>query len=350
MLNKKILALCDTDKRYTDKLRDLLEERESFPFSVSVYSDFENLKKDVKKGFINAVLLSEGFLEEDTAQSEEFFDDNRIMLMILGSGSVIRGKAPVIRKFRSGEFIRKEILGCFSDYKSCEEKDGKSAGPSPSMAGYRETKVICAYTPVGRCLQTTFSVLLGELMAKKHPVLYINAEPYSGLLGKGEFNQANDITDLIYYMRNNPEKMLLKLESMVVSLSGLDCISPVKTISDLHSINGDDWLSLLSTLRESGLYEYVIIDLSDGVIGLNDILRYGDIIYTVTRPDHMAETKMKIYEDSLKASDYGDILSKTKKLSFPFYQKLPSDPAELTGCEMKGAVLKIIEEDLGIEL
>ena len=37
------------------------------------------------------------------------------------------------------------------------------------------------YSPVHRCLQSSFALTLGQLLSEKHPTLYLNFEHYIGI-------------------------------------------------------------------------------------------------------------------------------------------------------------------------
>ena len=43
-----------------------------------------------------------------------------------------------------------------------------------SVVNGKELKLIGVYSPVGKCLQTSFAFVLGQLLSKKHKVLYLN--------------------------------------------------------------------------------------------------------------------------------------------------------------------------------
>ena len=52
----------------------------------------------------------------------------------------------------------------------------------------KTTEIIGIFSPLGRCLKTSFALTLGQILAKERAVLYLNMEEYSGfeeLMGKG---------------------------------------------------------------------------------------------------------------------------------------------------------------------
>lgn len=348
-MNKKILAICDTDERYSGKLSELLEERSSFPFSIGVYTDLSVFKRDYTKGIFEVALIADSLLLE-LPDNDILFNSNICLTVILDSGVMNRGNAPSIWKYQSGENIRKEIMNLCSDYKLKHEKDTTSAGLSPSVSGHRETKVIAVYTPVGRCLQTTFSMTLCHLLSKNNPVLYINLESVCGHSELyAETENGKDITDLIYFLRNNKNKFMYRFESIKNSLIGFDYIPPAKSFVDFKSVPTKDWLELFEVIKDYSHYEFIIVDFSSEVPGLPDLLRYSLEVITLTKPDKVATEKILRYENTLSSLEYDDVIAKTKKIELPSV-KIPSSINSITGSEFSQTVNKIILEDLYLGL
>ena len=220
-----------------------------------------------------------------------------------------------IDKYQSVEAVVRKVLELASD-----------AGllPPAARAGGREgMKLIGVYSPVGRCLQTTFSFTLGQLLARKHRVLYLNFECFSGFgkMLRKEFQA--DLSDLIYFLHNRDGRFPYRLESMTQKLNGLDYIPPAFSCLDLQRVEKEEWLALLDELGQSGLYEYVILDLSEVINGLFDILKLCSAVYTIVRDDGFAAAKQEQYEALLTCLDHEDILENTKKCRLPLFRQLP---------------------------
>lgn len=243
-----------------------------------------------------------------------------------------------IDKYQSVEAVVRKVLELASD-----------AGllPPAARAGGREgMKLIGVYSPVGRCLQTTFSFTLGQLLARKHRVLYLNFECFSGFgkMLRKEFQA--DLSDLIYFLHNRDGRFPYRLESMTQKLNGLDYIPPAFSCLDLQRVEKEEWLALLDELGQSGLYEYVILDLSEVINGLFDILKLCSRVYTIVRDDGFAAAKQEQYEALLTCLDHEDILENTKKCRLPLFRQLPQGLEGLTRGELADLVRGLIEEDL----
>ena len=324
------MAICDSDKNYAYRLQEVLTKRESFPLSVSVYTDVGQLRTEDLKQF--RILLADGKIYEELSKDTA----KRERLVLLDSGENIKaGKS--IRKYQSGEDIRKQLMEVYAEW---------AVAGDMAKNGGRHTTVIGIFSPVCREIQTSFSLLMGQFLAKKNRVLYLNFEPFSGLSGLLDHSGDRDLTDLVYYLEGGKERLVYKLESMVGNVNGLDYISPAFSFIDLGQISAENWLLLLQTLRETGNYDYIILDLSELVQGLLDVLRSCEMIYTISDREGMALSRMKQYEDLLKALEYEDIVTLTSKCELPHFKKLPGSIEELPYSDLAGYVKRIVEEEI----
>ena len=325
------MAVCDSETEYAYQLVDYFSNKKGFPFQVQMFSSENNLKEYAKNHPILVALIAQKDFSEDikTVPVEH--------ILILGEDCEKEIKdIKTIEKYQSCERIIKELL----DWLFQEGVLGRSISNS------KEMKLIGIYSPVGKCLKTSFSFVLGQLLGKKHKVLYLNMESYSGLgqLLQKEFS--TDMSELIYYLQNSKEKFIYRMGSMAEKAGGLDILPPFDSFLDFVSVSGDEWIQLFQEIEKGSDYEYLILDLSDAVQGLFDILRLCDVVYTLSREDGFSMAKIAQYEEVLKKCNYEDVWKKTRHCTIPLIKNLPPGLLQLTFTELAEYVRERIEEDL----
>lgn len=325
------LAICDPDETYPEKLQRNLMNRNSFPFSVSIFGKVEELKKVNEKKPFEIILVAESIYEE--VEEEKF---SGMVILLQENGMISVTKKERIRKYQSSETIRKMILELYADWNGTVSKQNIMQ---------KDTCLVGIYSPLGRCLQTSFSLLLGQFLAEKQNVLYLNFEPFTGLSGLLGREEEKDLTDLVYYLENGTNRFLYKLESMVSNVNGLNYVAPAYSYMDIAAVKAEDWLLLIQSLKECGNYDVIILDLSELVQGLPDILRECSYIYTLNQNKGAAVHKMKEYENLLNRWEYQDVIGKTKKLEIPVFQSLPSTLDTMLYGELADYVRGVLREE-----
>lgn len=339
-MKKNILAVCDGEQEYACHFLDYLSQpgiRESFPFEVRAFTDQSAMESFCEKNRVQLLLISQPIYEK----RERWQADSVLVLTESGGGppGAPGTDAPYIGKYQSMEAMIRRIMELSAQ-----------AGLLPPAVQPKEPgkmTLLGIYSPVGRCLQTTFSFSLGQLLARKHKVLYLNFECFSGLEHMLRREFATDLSDLIYFLHNKDGRFPYRLEGMAQKINGLDIIPPAFSCLDLMQVEKAEWLALLDELEKSGLYEYVILDLSESIQGLFDILKRCNRVYTIVREDGFAQAKQEQYEELLACLKCQDILEKTRKCRLPLFRSLPAGLENLTRGELAGVVGKLIEEDLG---
>lgn len=332
-MNKKVLAILDGEARYAQGLMEYLSEKESLPFRVHIFTDRSRFNSFDGKDEIECLLVSESVYDEG-------IDQNNIphLIILSESGKILEDTVHHINKYQSCENIYREVIKYYAE-------NGEYPLSSLRKNGKR-IKVIGIYTPIGRCLQTTFAFTLGQILSRKGKTLYMNFEQYSGFsrMLRKEFD--SDISDLMYYFECAREKLVYRIESMVETINGLDFIPPAQIYQNLAGIKGDQWIELFREMERSTEYEYLILDMTDGMLDLWEVLRFCDIVYTISRNDAFALAKIEQYEKALTRAEYADVLEKTKKCKLPIFQNLPQNFEELTHSELASFLKERIVPDI----
>lgn len=331
-MNKKVLALYDGEESYLRHMAEYMERKEAFPFAVYAFSKEQEIIKFAEGHAIEILLVAEN------SYHEGLHELGAIQTMVLNeSGNEVGTEVKNINKYQTSEKILGEVLNAYA---------GAAEHVGRRLLSGRKMKIIGNYTPVRRCLQTTFALCMGQMLAKKHKVLYLNFESYSGMSYMLNREFSMDITDVLYFFNCEREKLAYRMAGMVQSLNGMDFIPPVIAYRDIAGITGEQWLQLFQEMEVISEYEYLILDLSEQMQGLFEILRECYKVFTITREDSFAASKLRQYEEIMQLSEYEDIALKTKKWRLPLFHHLPDNLTQLTHGELAAYVKKIIEEDI----
>lgn len=334
-MRQKVFAICDMEEAYALRLMEYMLEKVRLPYVLHLFTKVEELQKFVQQEKIEILLISEGALK---ILREEYVRQQVAQIFILQENDTNkREDVCCISKFQSPQKIVEMLSESIVDL-----SDWNMEETVPDMAA----KLIGTYSPVKRCLQTTFALTLGQILAKEHRTLYINFENYSGFgqMLKRQFSM--DMMDLMYYFRCAKDKLPLRLTSIIQNINGMDYIPPVQSHAGVREASGSQWLELCRYIAGVGQYEYIILDLDDGMEGLFDLLKQCHKIYTITKEDSFAVAKLNQYEQILKFNELEEIADKTVKCRFPTFKEIPVNLELMTHGELAGYVKAIVKEDL----
>ncbi len=327
MLKKRILAVCDPETEYTGRFCDYISKRGNCPFEPAAFTSREMLEKFCQTEEIAVLLISEKIY--DTTLRDKVAG----ILLIL---SEEEEEGTICRYQPCEEILRSVMRNC--------EGYGEETVQSHNRQG--SIRLIGLFSPVRRCMQTGFALTMGEMLAREHKTLYLNFESFSGFSRRLDQEFMTDMSDLIYYVTNAREALFYKLKGMTGTIRNLDYIPPVFSCMDLARITPKQWFMMLEELERHTDYEYLILDLSEQIQGLFDLLRSCEKIFTLVREDSAAMCKLYHYEKLLERAEYGDVLKKTCKYRLPFIRNLSLDLEMLTHGELAVYVKKVIREHL----
>lgn len=334
-MTQKIMAICDTEEGYAFRMAEYLLEKVKLPYTLHLFTTVEELEKFAGREEIEVLLIAESawrLIKEEYVRKQV-----AQMFVLQESGEAAGEDMRCISKYQSPEMVVQEMLNVIADgsgWKDCPE------------ATDTVVKMIGIYSPVKRCLQTSFALSLGQLLAKEHKTMYLNFEMYSGLGELLRREYQTDMLDVMYYFQSAREKLALRLPTIIQNAGGLDYIPPMQYSLGIREVPGEQWLALCRDIAAIGEYEYMILDLDDGIDGLFDLLKNCQKIYTITREDPFAQAKLRQYEQMLQQGELGEISEKTVKCRFPIFQELPDSLDMMTHGELAGYVKSIIKEDI----
>lgn len=293
---KHYLSIVDKDREYAGKLADYLNAKEGFPFIVRTYDDTQ-LKE-------NNISESDLILVDETLRLA--INNLREKVIVL-SASITEERNGIryLSKYNDCESIAREILAYGSKMESL------------SIFVNRTTplRVLSFYSPVKRCGQTTLAMNFAKELSKRSRTLYINMQGFSGLDERLGVSYTKDITDLLYNYENGAQNLSTVIGSIVESVDGLDIMPSVRGHEELINISYERWKSLIGLFERDSDYEYLILDLSDGVKGLEQIMEESEKVISITVDNSEEKAKYNEYIKLLEITGHEEIIKKTVKLS-----------------------------------
>jgi hypothetical protein len=300
------------------------------PWKVHTYTDVKELLQEEKESAIDVLVVAERTYQEELAALHP------LRTVILNESGLTRWNEFVnVDKYQQAASVLQSILEA---YLELEDMD------LPRLQGSGKTSFVGIYSPVRRSMQTTFALTLGQMLAETHRVLYLNFEHYCGISELAANAGARDLADLLYFLMSEGDKFRLRIQTIVQHKGSLDYVSPMKSGQNLLSVSPREWIRLLQRLEELGEYDYVILDLSESMQGLFDILRLCTKVFTLTREDRIAQGKLAEYEHLLSWYEYGDVLQKTHKCVAPQVKRIPEELEQYTRGEMADFVQGLMQE------
>lgn len=327
---EEVMVLCDPEEEYAQLMTEFLKKHKELPWKIRTYTSVDDLLR-MEKGAVGLLVVSEA------AYSEELQSIQTPRIIVLNESGVVRWEnVCYVDKYQHADEVLREILLLYI------EVAGRCP---PRLRRKTDTVFVGNYSPVHRCMQTSFALTMSQLLAREHSVLYLNFEHYAGIAELLPDMQTLDLADLLYFLNADKDKFLLRMQTICRHVGNLDYIPPMKSGQNLLSITAAEWTKLLQKIEELGGYEYVILDLSESMQGLFDILRMCKRIFTLTREDRIAKSKLLQYEQLLALCEYGDVLDKTKRLNLSHIQRLPEELEQLTRGDLAELVNDLLKGD-----
>lgn len=303
-MKQGMLAIYDLDMDYANCLMDYISEKQGIPLKTVAFTDREELLGFMSKNYVDILLISASSMDDDIGQQ----DIGKIILLSAGNIFSEYIGYSSIYKYQSTENIIREVLDYYAEI---HKNDGMI------FIDRGNNEIIGVYSPVGRTGQTTFALTLGQILSADYSTLYINMEEFAAfdkILGK---SYPGDLSDLMYFFRQNPEALPIKLQAIVNNMHGMDYIPPLLFSQDLRNINTGEWVNLIQKIALSGAYERIVLDLSNMVQDVFQILEICSSIYMPINDDRISLKKVAAYEEYLLKSGKEELMNRMIKVKIP---------------------------------
>lgn len=171
-----------------------------------------------------------------------------------------------ICKFQKIDLIYKQMLSLYAE---------KANNISDFKVGDDSTKVVAFTSPSGGVGSSSLAAACALHFATQGKrVLYLNLERYGSADRFFEAEGQFDMSDVIFAIKSKKTNLALKLESCVkVDPRGVHFFSETKNAMDMLELENEECAQLISELRISGTYEYIVLDV-DFMVGKDMLSLY----------------------------------------------------------------------------
>ncbi|MCR5771781.1 MAG: hypothetical protein K6G87_11215 [Butyrivibrio sp.] len=313
MSKRNIIAICDTEADYCFRLDEYLRRNLKLPFKIVDFTNEEDLKAfddELKHQTIGLVIAQSVYERVHDAGFdrvlvlEEPSRDGSIKPLDNYDDDIELRSTP---KYQSMDKIMQKLIAfCMDQPDTLSSKQRQD----------EKLTIYGVYSPIKRCGQTMFSKALGQLLGAEGRTLYMNLEPFASDLGI-QTSAGQNLQDLLYYFDNDEKRLSLYLERVCVKSGNLDIIPPATSFMTLKGVESKEWIHLIKEIANTGLYKYLVIDLSEIADGFTSILEMCDRIFTIRRNDTQSLHKLETYGRTLRLTGCGNILDKSMVFDFP---------------------------------
>ena len=152
----------------------------------------------------------------------------------------------------------------------------------------------------------------------------MNFEGFSGLSGLFHENFEENVSDILYSMRQGEKDIAPKITAAVRRVGELDVIPPCLSGQELIGISFREWEKLFEVLRQETAYEYLVLDLGDGLGHLRDFLESSDRIYMPAPESIPEKVRTDAFESWIDRCGIPQVRDKIRRLRFSS-EDLPKD-------------------------
>lgn len=243
------LAVLEQNENYLNKLILAFETKYADKFEIYSFTDLQMALAALQTSRIDVFLADERF----KLNREQIPKRCGFAYLVEEPGIETYKEEHAICKFQKVDLIYKQVLSIFAEGNETVKF---------SFAGEKNTKVIAFFSVGGGAGASTVAAATAMHFAKAgKKTLYLDLETFGTVdlffSGEGNF----DMSDVIFALKSKNANLPLKLESCVKQdASGVFFFSEAKVALDMREMTSDDKLRLLTELKLSDAYDYILMD------------------------------------------------------------------------------------------
>ena len=323
-MERRTLLLCDWEEDYARAMTSFIREDSVFAWRVETIT---KVPKEISDK-IDILLIAETVYEKCHASIHA-----KTTIVLSESGLCVWDDVEYVDKYQSADAVYRKVLEI---YMKGQKETIKRVGVT------RRGRVLGFYAPSESVLQEAIVLAYGQKLAARNKVLYVGMRCFHGFCELTDNSFENDLMTVLYYLES--DKIAGLVQSGMRSIGGLHLLTG-QAGHNLSHITPKQWEKLLAHLLHDGEYDYILLDMTDAVQGVLELLHQCHRIYTLTDKGNISKCRNMQYSHLLEAIACEDILEKTTFLDVPEGLRAPTSVCELT----KSEVADYVQQMLGRE-
>ena len=298
------MVLFDPETEYAVRFMEYISRKGSIPLEMHVFTDYDRAKTYIMGGRAEILLVSERVMSDEISG----WPVERIIILSEKAVREPDERYPHIYKYQSSNDVVREVMAFYGSAAAEAEKPaGEITGP--------DLRILGVYSPAPNATASSFALALGQLLARSRPVLYMNFEGFSGLSGLFHESFEENISDILYSMRQEEKNTAAKILQVVRRVGEMDYIPPCLSGQELSGIVFREWEKLFEIVRQETGYEYLVLDLGGGLGHLRDFLESCDRIFMPAAEGISEKTRMDAFETWIDQCGIPQIREKIQRVS-----------------------------------
>lgn len=330
-----VIGVCDENTVYMKKLAGYFMQKSSIPLQIRSFSDWEQLIRYLQSNELDVLILGGVTFLEKWQRWDDVQADKERYLCEEGMKEHVKWVIKLVDEV-SGKELKEEkgnhnlkvsryqppaeLLATVEKLTEGNSFNGNDR-TNPRMIREnsfyevntekdiriheRNTRVIGIYSPINRCGKTSLAVLFSEILARRGNSLMICMDHHNGILADEELN----IAELIYYLSREQHLVsrgehfydFSQYDRFVKKWEQISYIAASSSVENMMQIPTEPFCELIHLLQKTNKYQYIVLDLSEGIESLYKVLNQCDVIFMPVLNDCISKSKIQQFEQQISS-------------------------------------------------
>lgn len=341
-----VIGVCDENTVYMKKLAGYFMQKSSIPLQIRSFSDWEQLIRYLQSNELDVLILGGVTFLEKWQRWDDVQADKERYLCEEGMKEHVKWVIKLVDEV-SGKELKEEkgnhnltvsryqppaeLLATVEKLTEGNSFNGNDR-TNPRMIREnsfyevntekdiriheRNTRVIGIYSPINRCGKTSLAVLFSEILARRGNSLMICMDHHNGILADEELN----IAELIYYLSREQHLVsrgehfydFSQYDRFVKKWEQISYIAASPSVENMMQIPTEPFCELIHLLQKTNKYQYIVLDLSEGIESLYKVLNQCDVIFMPVLNDCISKSKIQQFEQQINSVTERDVWESLK--------------------------------------